>query len=80
MKKIEGVYEEPLTPNAKTLFGQLSDVERSAVATLIGFDRESAGYRNNLREIPALPVGFRLRDAVVAYAQFIESQFLKMEV
>lgn len=50
----------------KTLFEQLGEVQRSALAGLIGAE-DCAPFRNHLREMTALEDGFSLGDAARAY-------------
>ena len=52
----------------KSLFDQLSEGGRGAVACLCGFhNSDCAGYRNALRDIEPLPDGFTIGDATRVY-------------
>ena len=53
----------------KTLFDQLTATELDSIALLVGFPRSGPGLKNVLREIEALPLDFKLGDAVVAFLE-----------
>lgn len=52
-----------------TLLDQLRKTQLDALALLVGADFAGATLRNNLREVPALPRGFTLGDAAIAYLE-----------
>lgn len=54
----------------KSLFDQLSTVERESLAVLLGC-KEDSGLRNYLRDMPAIEGEFKLGDVVIAYCNFI---------
>lgn len=51
---------------ARTVYDQLTDDEREAVAAIIG-GTDCVGFRINLREIPELPGSFTLGEIARAY-------------
>lgn len=57
-----------------SLYDQLAVTELKSVAILIGFDSLSSGFRNNLREIEALPKPFTIGDAARAYVAHVANQ------
>lgn len=54
-------------PPSETLFDQLDEAERGAVACLIGADRQSSNFECILRHTPAIPAPFCMGDAARAY-------------
>ena len=60
-----------------SLYNQLSELEQSAVCSLLGFIEPTPGFRNNLRKIPALKDGFTLGQAAMAYLLYVASQINK---
>lgn len=56
----------------RNLLDQLGIQQRQAMALILGFssntvDNGACGFRNVLRDIPALPDGFTIGDAMRAY-------------
>jgi hypothetical protein len=64
----------------KNLFDQLSPTAVDAMASCLGFNEVSAGFRGYLRDIPALPNGddFTLGEALDAYLLYMIQRQLKL--
>lgn len=52
-----------------TLLDQMGKAQLDALGQLVGADFVGPTLRNYLREVPALPRGFTLGDAAVAYLE-----------
>lgn len=61
------------------LFEQLTTDEADAVAGLLGFNAASAGFRNNLRDIPGLAKPFTIGDATRAYLAHLTKLFNELK-
>lgn len=62
---------------AKTLYAQTTENDRDCIACLLGFGSDSkdrSGFCVNLRDIPALPLGWTYGDALKAYCNHLLSQ------
>ena len=63
----------------RSLFDQLSTTEANAVALLLGFEQSSPGFRNNLREMPAIEKeeSLTIGDVTRAYLAFLTENLSK---
>lgn len=56
----------------KSLFDQLSQVNRNLVAAVCNTTGDNSGFRTMLRDVPALAVPFTIGDAAKAYVAVLQ--------